>query len=92
MKSALSLFSAMIVLCGLAVAQAAEPWHHSAVLRLDQARPGAEAAAEAGPQKYLQIDVQYHDPSVLSNLDKFRVVDASGGKSASIGALTPRRA
>ena len=78
MKSALSLFSALVVLSGLSVAQAAEPWHHSAVSRLDQARPGAEGAAEAGPQKYLHIEMRYIDPSVLNNLDKFRVVDANG--------------
>ena len=91
MKSALSLFSAVVVLSGLSISQAADPWHHAAVSRLDQARPGAEGAAEAGPQKYLQIDMHYVDPSVLNNLDKFRVVDASGTEVGEYWGNDPKK-
>ena len=87
MRSGLSLFSVAVVLCGMTVAQAADPgtsvqsaWHHKAVSRLDQARPGPAAAAEAGPQKYLHIEMQINDPTVLQNRDKFRIVDASGNE------------
>src|SRR5580658_1034794 len=89
MRSGLSLFSVAVMLCGVTVAQAADPgpsaqlsspWHHTAVSRLDQARPGPAAAAEAGPQKYLHIEMQINDPAVLQNSDKFRIVDANGNK------------
>jgi len=75
------------VLCGVSVALAADPdasdqfapaWHHKSVARLDQSRPGPTASAEAGPQKYLHIEMQFNDPSVLQNRDKFRIVDARG--------------
>ena len=73
----------------MTVAQAADPgvssslspaWHHKAVSRLDQSRPGPAAAAEAGPQKYLHIEMQINDPSVLQNRDKFRIVDGRGNE------------
>ncbi len=88
MRSGLSLFFAAAVLCGLTAAQAdtgtsnqgAPPWHHTNVSRLDQARPGPAAAAEAGPQKYLHIEMQVNDPTVLQNREKFRIVDASGNQ------------
>ena len=85
MRSGLSLLSVAAVLCGVAVAQAAEPgtsvpWHHTAVSRLDQSHPGLAAAAEAGPQKYLHIEMQINDPTVVQNRDKFRIVDARGNE------------
>ena len=90
MRSGLSLFSVAAVLwaavlLGIASVQAdpgtgVPPWHHTAVSRLDQARPGPAAAAEAGPQKYLHIEMQFNDPTVLQNRDKFRIVDASGNE------------
>jgi hypothetical protein len=86
MRSAFSLFSMTAVLCGIGVAQAADPsvpaWHHTTVSRLDQSHPGPAAAAEAGPQKYLHIGMQINDPSVVANRDKFRIVDASGAEVA----------
>ena len=83
MRSGLSLFSVAAVLCGVSVAQAADPgtsvplspWHHKSVARLDQSHPGPAATAEAGPQKYLHIEMQINDPTVLQNRDKFRIVD-----------------
>ena len=89
MRSALSLFSVSLVLCGAGAARAADAvvgvetnpaWHHVAVSRLDQARPGPAAAAEAGPQKYLHIQMQIIDPAVLQNRDKFRIVDERGNE------------
>ncbi len=99
MRSGISLFSVAVVLCGIGVAQAADPgvgvqpaWHHKTVSRLDQARPGQDAAAEAGPQKYLHIDMQYIEPSVTQNLDKFRIVDANGNEVGEYWGNDPSKA
>ncbi len=96
MKTGLSLFtasfSAVLVVCGLSIAQAADPaWQHTGVARADQARPGAEAAAEAGPQKYLQIEMRYNDQTVLRDLDKFRVVDADGKEVGEYWGNDPKK-
>ncbi|MGA2259503.1 MAG: hypothetical protein ABSG53_32915, partial [Thermoguttaceae bacterium] len=89
MRSGLLLLSVAGLLYCMADAQAADPgtsvqlnpaWHHKAVARLDQSRPGPAAAAEAGPQKYLHIEMQINDPSVLQNRDKFRIVDERGNE------------
>ncbi len=84
MKSGLWIFSVAAVLCGMSVAQAADPgtpaWHHTIVARLDQSHPGPAAAAEAGPQKYLHIEMQFNDPAVLRDRDKFRIVDERGNE------------
>src|SRR5262249_51621260 len=81
MRTGLSLFTAALVLCGLATAQAGDlPWHHTSVARLDQSHPGPAAAAEAGPQKYLHIGVEISDANALRNRDQFKVVDASGNE------------
>ena len=92
MKTGLSLLIAVVVTCGVSIAQAADPaWHHTGVARIDQARPGAEAAAEAGPKKYLQIDVQYNDQKVLRDLDKFRIVDANGKEVGEYWGNNPKK-
>ena len=58
----------------------------------DQARPGQDGAAEAGPQKYLHIDMQYIEPSVTQNLDKFRIVDANGNEVGEYWGNDPSKA
>ena len=91
MRSGLSLFSVAAVLSGAVLLKSfvsnqahpgtsVPPWHHTAVSRLDQARPEPDAAVEAGPQKYLHIVMQVNDPAVLQNRDKFRIVDSSGNE------------
>ena len=89
MRSGISLLAVALVLGGVSFAQpldvgaaelSAAPWHHKSVSRLDQARPGKAAEAEAGPQKYLHIEMQYNDSSVLQSRDKFRIVDERGNE------------
>ena len=57
---------------------ATRPWHISKVARLSTARDGAAAAAEAAPQKYLHIEVQFNTPADAQKKHKFRVVNERG--------------
>ncbi|MGD0900106.1 MAG: hypothetical protein ABR915_19905, partial [Thermoguttaceae bacterium] len=58
------------------------PWHinnlFTDVTRLNEARPGPAAAAEAGPQKYLHIVVHFNATAEAEKKHKFRVVNERG--------------
>ena len=45
---------------------------------MNTARDGAAATAEAGPQKYLHIELQFNTPADREKKHKFRIVNEHG--------------
>ena len=62
---------------GAAVKDAA-PWHVAKVLTLSRARPGDAAQPEAGPLKYLHVQVGFTAAAPERKMHKFRVTDERG--------------
>ena len=93
MRSGISLLAGVAFVLGASIAAAQQakptgtdpdPWHIAKVAKLNVARPGGDAAAEAGPQKYLHIEVNFTATPDAQKKHKFRVVNAKGEEAGEL--------
>ncbi len=56
------------------------PWHILAVTKSDTARPQAIPVDQAAVQKYLHLKIQFNDPSILEQREKFRILNQAGNE------------
>ena len=56
------------------------PWHILAVTKSDTARPRTTPVDQAAAQKYVHLKVQYNDPGILEQREKFRILNQAGNE------------